>query len=71
MNRIFKNILFLIALTSFASCDDFMDVHKDWISDGETIYSVKLDSLNIYGGEGRLKVKMWLYNGTNVETLDI
>ena len=68
MNRIFKNILFLIAMISFASCDDFMDVHKDWISAGETIYSVKLDSLNISGGEGRLKVKMWLYTGITVET---
>lgn len=70
MKTVYK--LFLSTLIIFiTSCDSYMDVHKEYIKDGEIIYAPKLDSIIAYAGNNRIKLRMWLYNAPNVKTVDI
>lgn len=59
-----------ILVTIFA-CEDFMDVHKEYIEGGEILYAPKPDSLKIYAGENRVLLKCWLYNAVNVKSIDV
>jgi hypothetical protein len=54
-----------------SSCDDFMDVHKDFIKGGEIIYSPKVDSISFIAGEHRILFRCWLYNSPNVHSVDL
>jgi len=47
-------LIFLIGLTSFASCSKWNDFEK-YIKDGETIYSGKVDSIQIFPGFYRVR----------------
>jgi hypothetical protein len=64
-------IITLAALSAMFSCDDFMDVHKDFIKDGEIIYSPKADSVSFIAGEHRILFRCWLYNSPNVRSVDL
>ncbi len=64
---------FLILICTFViySCEDFMDIHKEYIKDGEIIYAPKLDSVAFIAGKERILFCGWMYNGVNVETINI
>lgn len=63
--------LFILLLTSFLllSCENFMDIHKDYIEGGEIIYAPKPDSVSFIAGKGQILFRGWVYNGVNVEKL--
>jgi hypothetical protein len=48
-----------------------MDIHKEYIKDGEIIYAPKVDSLSLVAGRERILFNFWLYNSPNVRTVDI
>ncbi|GHV69384.1 chitobiase [Bacteroidia bacterium] len=58
-----------MSLLGFISCDNFMDVHKEYVEDGETIYSPKVDSISFRAGEGRILFQCRLVNSPNVKTV--
>ncbi|MBO9593797.1 MAG: discoidin domain-containing protein [Niabella sp.] len=63
-------ILLLLALAAtMYSCDKYTDVHKEYIKDGEIVYAPKPDSVAFISGKGRLKMRLWMYNGVNVKEL--
>lgn len=64
-------IIPLLAILLFMSCDGFMDIHKDYIKDGEIIYAPKPDTISFNSGNGRLLFKCRTYNATNVETINV
>ncbi len=41
MKQIRYIVLIFTVLFTMSSCEDFMDIHKDFIKDGEIIYSPK------------------------------
>ncbi len=66
------NVLCLLCIVSIlASCDDFMDVHKEFIKDGEVIYAPKMDSMAFLAGHNRIGFKYWLNKSPNVRTIDL
>jgi predicted secreted protein len=46
----------IIALCIFSSCDSMDDTYKEFIEDGQIIYSAKLDSINTYPGRNRILI---------------
>ena len=48
-----------------------MDIHKEYIEDGEIIYAQKPDSVSFVAGKNRILFKGWMYNAVNVKTLNI
>jgi hypothetical protein len=72
MNNI-KNFLALILLImcGFASCDDFMDVHKKWIQDGEIIYAPKPVDLQFWAGVEKITLFCSLLNSPYVKSIDV
>jgi hypothetical protein len=72
MKTICKKLsLAFMALLFMYSCDNFMDVHKDYIKDGEIIYAPKVDSIEFVAGEGRMLFRAWLLNSPNVKSINI
>jgi hypothetical protein len=60
--------MFLLPLSS---CEDFMDIHKEYVEDGETIYAPKLDAITFIAGEGRILFQGLLINSPNVKTVTV
>ena len=54
MKKVYALIAFVISVLSITSCDDFMDVHKEYIEGGEIIYAPKPDSLRFIAGKERI-----------------
>lgn len=71
MKIINKLFLIIISVTILYSCEDFMDIHKEFIEGGEIIYSPKPDSVSFVAGKNRILFKGWMYNAVNVKTLNI
>lgn len=71
MKKIFNSLPFVAVLLLLVSCENFMDIHKEYVKNGEIIYAPKTDSISFESGKNRIKVKFWLYNSPNVETVDI
>jgi len=71
MNRIHVILVIVLALSCFAACENFMDVHEEWIKDGEIIYAPKIDSLSFIAGRERLEFRHWLYKSPNVRTVNL
>ena len=72
MKRMYKlSVLVVVVIFSFLSCEDMMDVHKPFVGDKEIVYSPKLDSLSFYAGQNKVYCKFWMYNATNVKSVDI
>ena len=62
----------LLLLAAFVvSCDSFMDVHEEYIKDGEVIYAPKADSIQFIAGKGRVQFAFWLENAPNVKSVDL
>jgi hypothetical protein len=71
MKKIYNVLLIVGTIFAVSSCDDFMEVHKDFIKDGEIIYSPKVDSVSFIAGEHRILFRCWLYNSPNVKSIDL
>ena len=71
MKRIYSLVAFAVSVLFFTSCDDFMDVHKEYIEGGEIIYAPKPDSVNFIAGEGRILFNCRTYNAPNVRSVDV
>lgn len=71
MKRIYGLVAFVASALFFASCDDFMDVHKEYIEGGEIIYAPKPDTINFVAGKGRILFNCRTYNAPNVRSIDI
>lgn len=71
MKRIYLLATFVMSILSFSSCDDFMDVHKEYIEEGEIIYAPKPDSVNFIAGKGRILFNCRTYNAPNVRSVDV
>jgi hypothetical protein len=64
-------LISFIASVVFVSCTDMMDIHSEFIEEGEITYSVKIDSTLIYPGNNRLRVKGYLKNAAQVKNIAI
>jgi hypothetical protein len=53
------------------SCGDMMDVHKEYIEDGEIIYAPKVDTAYFIAGRERALFLYKLYNSPNVKSVDV
>lgn len=71
MKRIYSIVVFVASVLCFASCDDFMDVHKEYIEGGEIIYAPKPDSINFIAGKNRILFNCRTYNAPNVQSIDV
>jgi hypothetical protein len=69
--RIYSSLFVFALLSILISCEDMMDVHKEYIKGGEIIYAPKPDSIAFYAGKGRIKFRFWLYNSPNVTSVDL
>ncbi len=65
-----SNILWLVmSLFILFSCEDMMDVHKDFIKNGEKTYAPKVDSVMFLPGKGRIQFKYWIYDSPGVKSI--
>lgn len=71
MKRIYSIVVFVTSILCFASCDDFMDVHKEYIEEEEIIYAPKPDSINFIAGKNRILFNCRTYNAPNVQSIDV
>ncbi len=71
MKKIYRFFLILMSISMICSCEDFMDVHKEYIKDGEIIYAPKPDSVAFIAGKERILFRGWMYNGVNVKTINV
>ncbi len=71
MKTTYKIFLIIIFSLFFYSCEDFMDIHKQYIEDGEIIYAPKPDSIAFISGHNRILFRCWMYNGINVKTINV
>lgn len=62
-------LISFFALAMFVRCTDMMDVHSEFIKNGETVYSVKVDSVFTFPGNNRLKMQGYLKNGLQVKSI--
>lgn len=71
MKRIYGLAVFVFSILSFASCDSFMDMHKEYTEGGEIIYAPKPDSVSFIAGKGRILFNCRTYNAPNVQSVDV
>lgn len=71
MKRIYGVAAFVISVLSIISCDDFMDIHKEYIEGGEIIYAPKPDSVSFIAGKGRIQFNCRTYNAPNIRSIDV
>lgn len=63
-----RGAVFCLALSS---CDNFMDVHKQYIEGGEIIYAPKVSEVIFQAGNERVYFQCALNNSPNVTSIDI
>ena len=71
MKRIsFYNFLLIsLILVGIYSCKDMMDMHKEFIKNGEIVYLSKVDSIVSYSGNHRIQLSGYLNNAYNVNKI--
>lgn len=67
----YRLILVSLVIAGIYSCKDQMDVHQDFIEDGEIVYLPKFDSIVSYPGENRVQISGLLKNAYNVENIGV
>lgn len=65
------SILLLSLAVVATSCESFMDIHEEYVKNGETIYAPKVDSVQFIAGKGRVQFAFWLENAPNVKSVDL
>lgn len=71
MKQRLYNILICLLAISAVSCESFMDIHEEYVQDGEVIYAPKVDSVQFIAGKGRVQFAFWLENAPNVKHVDL
>ncbi|WP_106832150.1 DUF4998 domain-containing protein [Parabacteroides pacaensis] len=71
MKKIYSIVLFSLSIFFLASCEDFMDIHQEYIEGGEIIYAPKPDSISFIAGKGRILFRCRAYNSPNVKTVNV
>ena len=71
MKMIYSLLAFILCVSVLSSCDDFMDVHKEYIEGGEIIYAPKPDTVSFIAGKERILFHCRTYNAPNVKSVDI
>lgn len=64
-------LMWVMTFFLLASCENFMDIHNEYIKEGEIIYAPKTDSIAFTAGQDRILFRFWLYNSPNVRTVDL
>jgi len=54
-----------------SACEKVMDIHKDFIKDGEIVYATKPDSLYFVAGKERVELNYRMFNGNLVNSVNI
>ena len=70
MKQSYKIFMFLSAVFTI-SCESYMDIHEEYIKNGEIIYAPKADSIQFIAGKGRVQFAFWLENAPNVKSVDL
>lgn len=67
MKKIIKLFIFILLSSSiFWSCEELEDIRGEYLEEGNIIYAVKPDTLQVFGGHNRVKVKYLLFNAANI-----
>ncbi|MDD3969099.1 MAG: DUF4998 domain-containing protein [Proteiniphilum sp.] len=67
-----KYMLYLIVLCAlFSSCENMMEVHKQFVEGGEKVYAPKLDESSFFAGHNQVYFKFYMANTTNIKTVDL
>jgi hypothetical protein len=61
----------IVTLGIFVSCEDFMDVHKQYVEDGEIIYAPRPYYTFFSAGLNRIQFRCLLYKSPNVRTVEV
>ena len=64
-------LLLPVLICLLNSCNDTYEVHEKYVSEGETIYSTKIDSIKTLPGNERIKISGYLSNAFNVKTITV
>lgn len=56
-----KYLIYLVAILLLAACTEMNDLHQQYLDEGETIYTGRVDSIQIMHGKERLKLS-WQIN---------
>jgi hypothetical protein len=71
INKIFLPLCMTIMMLGLSSCEDFMDVHKEYIEGGEIIYAPKPVYIGFNAGLNRVQFNCLLYKSPNVRTVEV
>ncbi|GHT50167.1 chitobiase [Bacteroidia bacterium] len=73
MKTIKKSSLLFIVLTALcvSSCENMMDVHQQFIEDGERIRAPKVHDMQFFAGENQILFRFMLKTSPNVTTVDV
>ena len=71
MKRIYSLLVFIACTLLITSCEDFMDVHKEYIEGGEIMYAPKPDSIAFIAGKERILFFCRTYNSPNVKSVNL
>ena len=70
MKKIIYHTCILLVI-SLCSCEDFMDIHEEYIKDGEIMYAPKVESMEVRSGKNRVQIKCRLFNAVFVDELHV
>lgn len=62
-------LLIVANLFVVSSCSDTYDLHQKYLTEGETVYTNKVDSIVTLPGENRLKISGYISNAFNVKEI--
>jgi hypothetical protein len=72
MKSVYKNLtVIIVTLFLTTACGDMMDLHQEFIRNGETVYMPKPDSVKFLAGNKKIYFECMLRNAPNVTTIDI
>ena len=67
--KIYKFLLVALLATGLYACEKMMDIHSQYIRDGETVYLVKPYSVESFAGNNRVLIQCRLVNAYNVDKI--
>lgn len=71
MKKIYSLLVCMLCTILIVSCEDFMDIHKEYIEGGEIIYAPKADSVKFIAGKDRIQFFCRVYNSPNVKSVNL
>ena len=71
MKKVCSLLAFVLCTIFVSSCEDFMDIHKEYIEGGEIIYAPKPDSVAFIAGKERILFFCRVYNAPNVKSVEL